>query len=245
MTGVLLTKDAASRTASVVKDVERARRAVPRSFRAELVPVRQRLGVIVENGPNGEDDYLDERYWVHRAFLGDASGDRNARVEVSPYTTDAPGFGIRTVTNLAEREAGTHTLAVGTPVLMTNFATQGVQVRLWVMNVGGSGIAIRYAILRGVSIIRPMLEVAMVTLTDDPEVIEVEDENKFVRGEAGIPVSWYEPLIWAGAPSLQTPFLKVTNTDGFTVAWQSIKFPLVHPPDPQEFPPGGCHLLGV
>lgn len=244
MSGLTLTRKSANRIARAVKQVEQDRREVPRPFRPELVPVRQRLGIIVSNGPEGEEDYLDDRYWVQRSFLGNTSDDQTERIEVREYAGDDPGFGIRTVANIAEHLDRTHALAIGTPVLMTSFATQGPnRARMWVMNVGGSGIKLRYCILREV-VNELVLRVSGVTLTADENVIEVDDETTDASREPGIPTDWYEPLVWPGPPTIQTPFIYLTKIDGFNVALQKIKFPLIAPPDPQQFPPGPCFLLG-
>lgn len=242
--GVTFTPDAARRTINAVGRIEQLTDPLRTTSRPELVPVRHRLGTIVSLGPGGEEDYDDERYWVQRAFIGNTANDPNERVNVTDYATDDPGFGIRTVTNLSELADRTHNLSVGTSVLMTNLASQGEQrVRMWVMNVGGGGgTTLRYCILRDV-LSDFHLRVAGVRLTEDPQVIEVDDEESLVRTEAGIPGDWYRPLIWRGAPSMLTPFIYLTTIDGFKVALQKVKFPLVDPPNPVQFPPGGCYLL--
>jgi len=89
-----------------------------------------------------------------------------------------------------------------------------------------------------------VIRVSGVKLTDDPEVIEVDDTEIEVRPEPGIPTAWYRPLVWPGPPSAQTPFLYLTKIDGFNIALQKVKFPLIEPPDPQQFAPGGCFLNG-
>ena len=109
--------------------------------------------------------------------------------------------------------------------------------------IGGGGTVTRYCILRRV-VDELGLSVSGVTLTGNPEEIEVDDEETEVIPEPGIPGDWYRPLIWTGPPSMQTPFLYLTRIDGFKIALQKIKFPLVDPPDPGQFPPGGCFLRG-
>ena len=109
--------------------------------------------------------------------------------------------------------------------------------------VGGGGRVVRYCLLRRV-VNDLVLSVSGVTLTDDSEEIEVDDEETEVRPEPGIPGHWYRPLIWTGPPSMQATFLYLTRIDGFVIALQKVKFPLVEPPDPSQFPPGGCFLRG-
>lgn len=77
------------------------------------------LGVfkIMDEGPDSEADYADERYWVKQIYVSDAAGDHTAQWTPAEMTTteDTPaGLGLYvTATNLAELADNTHDLADG------------------------------------------------------------------------------------------------------------------------------------
>lgn len=85
-------------------------------------------GIISAKGPNGEDDFTDERYWVQRAFVKGAAPNAQITVqqEVAPSTSSATtpsGVGadqnasnIFVVTNLLEQKTHLHSLVPGTAV---------------------------------------------------------------------------------------------------------------------------------
>lgn len=87
-------------------------------------------GRITALGPDNDADYTDERYWVKQIYITNAAGDSLTALGIAEVilkdingdtytptsgTTIIHGYHV-TATNLAEIEAGTHTMAVGTPV---------------------------------------------------------------------------------------------------------------------------------
>lgn len=71
------------------------------------------IAIVTDEGPAGEADYADARYWVERAYVQAGA----ATDAVDPAAETDPVLGVTvTATNLAEEVAGTHSLAVGRPV---------------------------------------------------------------------------------------------------------------------------------
>lgn len=85
-----------------------------------------KFGEVVDEGPNGEADGTDERYWVVEMGIqaGDNQDSTIVPIDLQPQTFTNPVDGsdvtipvIYTVTNVLEVYTHTHTLTVGTPVL--------------------------------------------------------------------------------------------------------------------------------
>lgn len=81
------------------------------------VPIPYYLGYVTNVGPNGDADLTGATYWVSIAVVHRQSGDLlTASPTVDENTDIDPTFRIIAVTNLSELQAGSHSLAVGTPV---------------------------------------------------------------------------------------------------------------------------------
>jgi len=84
----------------------------------------QIIAKITNTGPNGEDNYADERYWFKSQYIKQTysqSGDYNTDpVALSDQVVDFPDQSTwSTATNLTEIAGHTHTLAVGSTVIIT------------------------------------------------------------------------------------------------------------------------------
>lgn len=133
--GVLFDRDTGERLARMLRGYERAggtpqvaqppgRRGVNES---PLID-KGRLCVVVDAGPDGEEDYKDARYWVQTGYIKSDDG----KPTELPFVTQRPGDldrrnHIVTATNLAEvalNDEGDgfvsigHSLPVGTPVFL-------------------------------------------------------------------------------------------------------------------------------
>lgn len=100
------------------------------------------LGKIVTKGPNGEDDYTDERYWCQRLFIKSEDDPVN-NIDTGNETTFEPN--VYTVTNLAEAQAGSHNLLVGKPyriVKVDGWNDDSGQSR-WVMDIEIPGVPVK------------------------------------------------------------------------------------------------------
>jgi hypothetical protein len=95
------------------------------------------IGIVGSAGPSGQADYSDARYWVYRAIPRQtlANGDLfDTSVETIPNVAETvtatnlaelpPGPDPATVTHGGTTVGGTHTLAVGTRVIVERFRTR-------------------------------------------------------------------------------------------------------------------------
>lgn len=73
-------------------------------------------GVVVCEGPNGEEDFDDNRYWVQRANVANNSTDDQEKVTLDKEPEESPKFAIVAATNLFEDNCGTHYVRPKTPV---------------------------------------------------------------------------------------------------------------------------------
>lgn len=139
MAKVHLTPKAAQKLTSIVEQVERSSDTLLQGSLRDAPPQRMQLGVIVENGPNGEDDFEDARYWVQSAFVSNDTDDPDEPAAVSVYEPDRPGrFAIRPVTNLGEIDDQSHGLDPGTIVRTWHQPDRSetpAPIRRWLMNV--------------------------------------------------------------------------------------------------------------
>ena len=74
------------------------------------------VGQIVSQGPEGEDDYTDNRYWVKRCSCALQTGDANSLVEFTPLPVDHLDAEYITATNITE--AGTRAALLDAYVLV-------------------------------------------------------------------------------------------------------------------------------
>lgn len=72
--------------------------------------------------------------------------------------------------------------------------------------------------------------------------IEVNDTDVSAKPLIGVPGEWYAPLVWTGEPTMIANYPLLTTIRGELTVLQTLKFELIPPPDPLEFPPGGCFL---
>lgn len=155
MAKVHLTTKAAQKLASVVEQVDRSSDTLLQPESHEAPPQRMQLGIIVENGPDGEDDFEDARYWVQSAFVSNDTNNPDEPAEVTVYEMDRPGrFAIRPVTNLGEIEDQSHGLDVGQIVRtwhQPDRSENPASIRRWLMAVMGGG-STRFCIVRGLRV---------------------------------------------------------------------------------------------
>ena len=87
----------------------------------------QFLGEIVADGPAGEADYADARYWVRRVSV--ASGTSNDNLSTTKLIAADDRAVHVTAVNLAEVVAGTHSVAVGETVIVVRSQDAGANTR--------------------------------------------------------------------------------------------------------------------
>lgn len=92
-------------------DVESVQGRRGRSFAVQRRPAPDRAIFLVwDQGPNGEPDFEDHRYWLILAYTVGSSGDKGTEVpklyEAKP-SPDKKQYYIVAATNLSERPAGT------------------------------------------------------------------------------------------------------------------------------------------
>ena len=99
-------------------DLVRAVRAIPVPYdKPEWPDVF--VAIVMDEGPDSEDDYDDERYWVKEVYCSDTTGDIHDEITFTamtcdPASTPPTGFGrYVTATNLAEKADPAHELTVG------------------------------------------------------------------------------------------------------------------------------------
>lgn len=150
-----LSTDAFRRTRRTVTQYEREhiRDLRPQPYpRATAQAPRMIPGIIVDQGPQGEPDYDDARYWVRLARCANTDGDTTTPVELGPYDAGHALERIVMVTNLPEQRAGTHAVPVGTYVTVSPLRDQSVDtVTRWHMSVsvGGGSAVYEYARIVG------------------------------------------------------------------------------------------------
>lgn len=130
------------RLARMLRTFERSPQPLAQFQGVQVIGSRPFLGVIVDKGPNGQEDFEDERYWVKMAHVSNtgAPGDPLKAIATRVYKKEETRFAIRMATNLAEVLAGSHSLALDTPVTIRNFPDRSEpRIRRWWMNVGGGG----------------------------------------------------------------------------------------------------------
>lgn len=76
-----------------------------------------RLGVVMETGPNGEPDFTDHRYWLALAIADNNENDATLPTKI---IRAAEAYRRKTIvaTNLAEAAAESHTVPMGTAVVI-------------------------------------------------------------------------------------------------------------------------------
>lgn len=144
------------------------------------VPPLLALGVIVANGPAGQADYADERYWVRMARPKPAADD-TALIEydvVTDWTFDKPDGTtgtykpIFTVSNLTETRAHSHHLQVGDPVWFAGYPdghAPNENLR-YVMAIGGAREAGEFYGMTEVTDPDLVLVAEFLPLVDEPPV---------------------------------------------------------------------------
>lgn len=114
--GVQFTEDAASRIVRAVQKVERL--PVHMRGRAKrrlgLPETGAFFGILTEEGPAGEPDWADQRYWARRAYASNTTGTETDALEFTAYETPDPLARTVMVTNVAEIIDQSHSLQVGT-----------------------------------------------------------------------------------------------------------------------------------
>lgn len=91
------------------------------------------LGTIVAEGPQGQDDFTDEHYWIAPTII---AGGLELEVPV-----ELAMRGVVKALHLGEALAHTHTLLPGTPIVLFRFRdwSNEAGIHAWVFSVGGAG----------------------------------------------------------------------------------------------------------
>jgi len=89
------------------------------------------FGLIVASGPNGENQYTDNRYFWQRAIPSNTDTDKDAELEFTAIPSGSPLFSHHTATNLSESKNGDHTLPCGTPIVIFSTQSPSGTIRFW------------------------------------------------------------------------------------------------------------------
>ena len=119
MAGLLISEADAKRLRRVLQWFERQERGGGPSPGGGARPgfwIESWIGLVAAQGPNGEEDYTDERYWVERARCANAAGGEEGELALEALDEADPLAKCVTATDLAEIADGTHALGVGSAV---------------------------------------------------------------------------------------------------------------------------------
>jgi hypothetical protein len=76
-------------------------------------------GIVVCRGPNGEEDFDDNRYWVHLSYVSNNSTDPYEKTTLEKEPEESPKYEIVAVTNWDEDNCETHIVKPGTRVFVS------------------------------------------------------------------------------------------------------------------------------
>ena len=98
--------------------------------------------IVTNEGPDGEADFEDNRYWVERAGLSTNDAAVDAAAEFEAFEPGHDLAAILCATNLAEQVSAAHLVAPGTPVTVFYAFDQSSdsQPRYWFTCRGGAGL---------------------------------------------------------------------------------------------------------
>jgi len=119
MAGLLISEADAKRLRRVLQWFERQERGGGPSPGGGARPgfwIESWIGLVAAQGPNGEEDYTDERYWVERARCANTAGGEEGELALEALDEADPLAKCVTATDLAEIADGTHALGVGSAV---------------------------------------------------------------------------------------------------------------------------------
>lgn len=105
-------------------------------------------GIVTNEGPNGEPDYVDARYWIRAAFVQTPA--QAGEIKYVPYSLPHERTSTFTAFNIAEHETGSHSLTAGTAIAFSwfdSFEREPKRLYWFDRNVGG-GAEVRVVAIR-------------------------------------------------------------------------------------------------
>lgn len=112
-------KKSGERIVKAVKQWESQSQFVNRSNHLNQPAQEWFIAILVNEGPNGELDYTNNRYYFQRAKCVNADNDNTTSLEIEAITdVDNPLFKYDTAENLAEQLSQGHLVPCNTPVII-------------------------------------------------------------------------------------------------------------------------------